>query len=393
MVLRGIERSLRGMRREWQVEFQPGGAQALEAMEREPFDVVISDMRMPGMDGAHLLEQVKQRFPRTVRMALSGQSDKATILRSLGPTHQYLSKPCDVEELKQKLKRALSLRDLLDNAILKEVVSRLAAVPSLPRLWRELSHYLQSGGDSIAEAGRIVSQDIGMTTKVLQLVNSAFLGAPVQISSAARAAARIGLDDLRTLALSLGLFTPFEGSPTLAEEMDCVQKQSWQCAEAARAIALAEECAPNVVEAAYTAGFLHKIGKLVLALACSVDYEAFLRAKANEQLPAGELEYRIFGASHDQVGAYLLGLWGLPQSIVEAVAWHHQPSQAQPSAFSPLIAVHVGAAIQHRLGHTLSSEDNIGVDQALLDHLGLGGRLPAWIKAVERMKHQEAAHA
>ena len=101
MILQGIQHSLRGMRAEWEVALANSGAEALETMAQAPFDVVITDMRMPGMDGAQLLDLVKVKFPRTVRIILSGQSDRETILRSVGPSHQYLSKPCDLDELKR----------------------------------------------------------------------------------------------------------------------------------------------------------------------------------------------------------------------------------------------------------------------------------------------------
>ncbi|MGA8867245.1 MAG: response regulator [Candidatus Sulfotelmatobacter sp.] len=132
IVLNGLERSLRGMRKEWEMAFLPGGPEALQAMAQAPFDVVISDMRMPGMDGAQLLELVRERFPQTVRMVLSGQSDKDALFRAIRPTHQYLSKPCDVRELKQKLKCALGLRDVLDSPELKQRVSQVETVHSLP---------------------------------------------------------------------------------------------------------------------------------------------------------------------------------------------------------------------------------------------------------------------
>jgi YesN/AraC family two-component response regulator len=113
MVLQGLQRSLRTMRMEWETKFATSGPEALEMMAEAPFDVVITDMRMPGMDGAQLLDLVKAKFPRTVRIILSGQSDRETILRSVGPSHQYLSKPCDVDELKPRLNRAFALRDML----------------------------------------------------------------------------------------------------------------------------------------------------------------------------------------------------------------------------------------------------------------------------------------
>jgi len=336
------------------------------------------------MDGAQLLEQVREKFPHTVRMALSGQSDKATILRAVGPTHQYLSKPCDVEELKQKLVHALSLRDLLDNSALKEVVSRLETVPCSPRLHHRLTDLLQSSSASIAEASNIIARDIGMTARVLQLVNSAFLGTPVAASSAEKATTVLGLENLRTLTLSLRMFVPFEGSDTIRAEAAGVWKHSLASAQLARAIAQSEGCPASLVEAAYTAGLLHDIGKLILADSFSEEYEFCLRSRSEQQISTMESEYETFRSSHAQVGAYLLGLWGLPMPIVEAVAWHHQPSQAEPVSFSPLIAVHVGTVLNHRKYPALPQADNTVLDEVLLTSLGLKQRLPVWSELAEK---------
>ena len=227
MVLSGLERSLRSMRKEWEMQFVLGGREALDAMAHAPFDVVISDMRMPGMDGAELLERVKQQFSRTVRMVLSGQSDRDTIFRSTKPTHQYFSKPCDAEELKQKLIRALALRDVLDNPKLMQWVSQVETVPSLPSLCQSLRSLLASPAASIAAVADIVVQDMGMTAKLLQLVNSAFLGVAERGSDPRRAASVIGIDNLRALVshdLFSELSTPLVEKapwPVDAQPCDC----------------------------------------------------------------------------------------------------------------------------------------------------------------------------
>ena len=144
-VLQGLQRSLRGMRQEWEMEFAASGREALETMARSPFDVVITDMRMPEMDGAQLLDQVRKRFPQTVRIVLSGQSDRETILRSIGPTHQYMAKPCDLEDLKQKLTHTFALRELLADPRLKEIVCQLENIPSLPSLYIAITTPPSSG--------------------------------------------------------------------------------------------------------------------------------------------------------------------------------------------------------------------------------------------------------
>src|SRR5256885_11774657 len=113
-VTEGLHRMLRSMRREWEMTFATSGAEALEKLSAKPFDVVVSDMRMPGMDGCQLLTEVMRRHPQVVRIILSGYSDKETIMRSIGLAHHYLSKPCDAETLKETIRRACDLRDQLE---------------------------------------------------------------------------------------------------------------------------------------------------------------------------------------------------------------------------------------------------------------------------------------
>ncbi|HEY1263226.1 MAG TPA: HDOD domain-containing protein [Terriglobales bacterium] len=370
MVLRGIERSLRNMRQHWQMEFAESGPMALEIMARSNFDVVITDMRMPGMDGAQLLREVKSRFPETVRMVLSGQSDDTTIFRSIRNTHQYLSKPCDVDEIKGKLAQAFSLCDMLDNPALKQTVSRLESIPSRPSAYGELHKLLQSPGADVSAAGRLMSEDMGMTAKVLQLTNSAFLGPARVTSNPRKAAAQLGLEHLATLALSADVFSVHSGAATsLMEE---VWQESTLAAVLAGEIASHEGCDEFTVESAYVAGLLHDIGKLVLATECEDEYGPVTAKACNDEISLVTGERELFGCTHAQVGGYLLGLWGLPGNVVEAVAWHHDPAKRHPAGFSPLIAVHVAHA------HLESKTQAAHLDERLLNDLGLADKLPAW---------------
>ena len=131
-VLSGLRRMLRSMRREWFMAFAHSGLEALAMLDDTPFDIVVTDMRMPGMDGAALLKQVMHRHPKTVRIVLSGQADREEILRAVGPIHQYLSKPCDAETIKATLTRACALDGLLPDDHLKELISKMETLPSLP---------------------------------------------------------------------------------------------------------------------------------------------------------------------------------------------------------------------------------------------------------------------
>jgi HD-like signal output (HDOD) protein/ActR/RegA family two-component response regulator len=391
MVLQGIQRSLRIMRTEWDMEFATGGPEALEIMARGHFDVVISDMRMPGMSGAQLLEQVKAKFPRTVRMILSGQSDRETILRSIGPTHQYLSKPCSVEELRRKLGRAFALRDLLDNPTLKDIVSRMQTVPSLPSLYVEITEALQSPGTSVAELGSIIERDMGMASKVLQLVNSAFFGLPCQVASPKQAVALIGIDNIRALVLSVHVFSELEHQ--LTNDLAFLWKHGCATAAFARVVSQSQESSRNQADDAFTAGLLHDIGRLVLASACTAEYSRVLRTASDTKTTILACEREVFGCTHAEVGAYLLGLWGLPDAIVEAVAWHHEPSQAHQAGFSPLIAVHAADHCDH-LMHSYPNQNHVpNLDENLLAEMGLKDRLTVWLQACQELDRKGEDHA
>jgi putative nucleotidyltransferase with HDIG domain len=372
MLLQGLQRSLRPMRRDWEMEFIDNGIDALAALERSPFDVIITDMRMPNMDGAQLLEQVKVRFPRTVRFVLSGQSSREVVLRSIAPAHQYLSKPCDIDELKQKLSRALALQDLLHNPAIKEVVSQLHNVPSPPTLYLQITAELQSPDISIGKIASTIAQDMGMAAKILQVINSAFFNVPQYVSSPAQAVSLLGVDNVRALVLSVHIFSALDSK--LAGDLSVLWKHSLSTANYAKAIAHCQSNDQKVAGEAFTAGLLHDIGVVVLASSFVQRYRNVLQ-KATTPLATWKEEQEEFGCSHGEIGAYLLGLWGLPDPVVEAVAWHHQPSQANPHAFCPLVAVHVADRLHYRMALP-DREDEL--DRNLIDQLGLQNQIPVW---------------
>lgn len=391
MILEAIQHSLRSMRREWEVKFANSGAEALETMAHNPFDVVITDMRMPDMDGAQLLELVKAKYPRTVRIILSGQSDCETILRSVGPSHQYLSKPCDIDELKVRLTRAFALRDMLDNPRLKEILSRLKSVPSLPALYSAVSKALRSPETSLNQIGDLVAQDMGMCAKVLQLVNSAFFGLACHVSSPHEAIAMIGFENLKALVLSVEVFSAFAGEPM--PELSFLWKHSMATACFAKAIAKVQKSPRGMIDDAFTAGLLHDVGRLVLASAFTDEYRKVLRRAEQPGHGLAACEAEAFGCGHNAAGAYLLGLWGLADSVVEAVAWHHQPAHAQPTSFSVLIAVHAADCYENGRHRDRGFGENPEIDQPLLSQLGLQTQMGSWSKACQEVILRSETHA
>jgi HD-like signal output (HDOD) protein/CheY-like chemotaxis protein len=391
MILQGIQHSLRGMRAEWEVQLAGSGAEALETMAQAAFDVVITDMRMPGMDGAQLLDLVKARFPRTVRIILSGQSDRETILRSVGPSHQYLSKPCDLDELKQRLIRAFALRDMLNDTHLKEVIGRLKTVPSLPALYVAVTEALRSPETPMTKIGDLIAKDMGMCAKVLQLANSAFFGLSCHVSSPQHAVSLIGIENLKALVLSVQVFSDLGGH--LTQDLGYLWDHSMTTASFAKAIARAEGASRGVMDDAFTAGLLHDVGRLVLACAFGAEYQQVLKRTAEPGVLLAQCEGDAFGCTHNGVGAYLLGLWGLTDSIVEAVAWHHQPAQAEPVSFSALIAVHAADHYDNQLQVHPPSDETSVLDEPLLTQLGLQKQLVPWEKACREVASRSELNA
>jgi YesN/AraC family two-component response regulator len=166
---------LHSVRNEWEMVFVDSGVNALEIMASTPFDVIVTDMRMPGMNGAELLNEVKNLYPQTMRLILSGYSDEDLILQSISATHQFIAKPCDPEILKSIVQRALDVSTTLFNPDIKKLIGRMERLPSLPALYTEIMNKLKDPDVMISDITTILSRDLGMTAKILQLVNSAFL--------------------------------------------------------------------------------------------------------------------------------------------------------------------------------------------------------------------------
>lgn len=378
LVLQGLRRALHSMREEWEMKFVTSGAEALEALSREPYDAVITDMRMPGMDGAQLLEEVKRRHPEVVRVVLSGQSSREAVLRSVSPTHQYLSKPCDPQELKLRLAQAFGPRDLLQNSAVKAVVSGLKSIPSLPVFYDQLMRELQSDDVSVGRIAAIISKDVGMTAKILQLANSAFIGLRCQVSNPTQAVGMIGTDLVRALVLSIHIFSQFEGQPALAASFTALWQHSLQVASLAQRIATSEKCSKTMIEESFTAGLLHDLGKAILLAEMPQPYGCILeRIAATPQSEPRLVERESLGCTHADVGAYLMGIWGLPSPLLQAVGFHDHPRDSGEPRFSPLIAVHSADAIASAADSSPLSHD-IQLDDRYLAELGLQDKQSVW---------------
>jgi putative nucleotidyltransferase with HDIG domain len=351
MVLEAMRRMLRDKRNEWEMSFATSGHEALELLSKGTFDMLISDMRMPGMNGAQLLNEVRNRFPGVIRIILSGTADQEAVMKLVLPAHQYLSKPCDPDAIKLTIERELQLNDLLTNDSLKQVIPGIDTLPSRPTLYTSVMEELRSPNPSIGRIAEIISMDVGMTAKLLQLVNSAFFALPQHVSNLVQAVSLLGLDTIKTLVLSIHIFSQLDQEKLSILNIAQIWKHSLTVGLFAKAIARAENQSHVQVDDALTAGLLHDAGKLVLAANFPKEYVDITKLAEKEGLTIGEAEGRVLnGTTHAEIGAYLIGLWGLPRSLVEAIAFHHRPHPDIMRSFNVVVAVYIANLLEHDLG-------------------------------------------
>ncbi len=409
---RKLQKTLEPMCPEWEIGVAESGEEVLDMMSREPFDVVVPDIRMQGMDGIELLGIVSERYPETVRIIHSELSAPEEALESTMAVHQFLMKPCGAETMKNTIERTCKLRDLLRDDTLKKIVAGIRNLPSVPVLYNLIVSEMQSEEPSIKKVGHLISQDISMSAKILQLVNSSFFALPQKIADPQQAAVYVGIESLKSLVLSLHVFSSIsEDADRCGFSLLKMWRHSLRTGRLAADIARAENADSKVVEAAMIAGMLHDIGKLIL-LKMPRRYNEVMDLIETTDCSFTAAEYTVMDASHSELGAYLLGLWGLPRNVVETVAFHHNPSKliesmfvmsdepdqdesdeagskdADPefqsvedktAGFNALTAVHIANAMTMQ-GNCSSETTFPDIDTAYLEKLELTDKLPEWIE-------------
>ncbi len=378
-ILAGLKRMLRSMRKEFELYFAENGKEALEVMEITEFDVVVSDMRMPGMDGAQLLTEIQQRHPYAIRIMLTGQADEDSVMRTVGIVHQFLAKPCEPEHLKGILLRASGLHELISQPAVKKIISGIDTLPSLPEVYAKLRKATTDPEVTIADVAGIIEEDMGMSAKVLQLVNSAFFGLFQTVESPARAVALLGLDTVKGLVLGVGAFAEIKASSKIFP-VQKLWRHSMAVGGCAKKIAIYETDDTTLIDNCFIAGILHDIGKLLLLAKMMNKYEEAVLLAKEKDIRLRLAEKGIFDAVHGDVGAYLMGLWGMPGPVVEGIGFHHRLDNYPDTSFSPAVAVHVANTIYYDIhpGEVMGAKPEI--DRTQLQAMGFGDKIDQWVE-------------
>lgn len=376
-VLDAFAQTLRDATSDYEIAFTASAPEALRKLAGSEFDVIVADMHMPEMGGADLLTEVMRLYPQTVRILLSDNAGLELVVRSSTAAHQLLTKPCDAATLRRTLDRALRIREMLASPGLRTVVSRMTSLPSLPAMYTKLVASLDDPEITSRELGEIIAQDVGMTAKILQIANSAFFGLYRYVANPSEAAVYLGIDTIRALTLSTSVFTAFQEAGLNPFFIGQLQQHSMATGMVAHAIAKAESLPKKACDASLVGGLLHDAGKLVLAANCPKEYAYVLVLVGKERLTSHAAESRIFGATHAEIGSYLLWLWGLPDEVCRAVAFHHRPRESSGKAFTAAVAIHVANALEHERA-AADPVPQMDIDLDFLKSLGLAGRLPEW---------------
>jgi len=389
-ILQGFGRSLRGMRREWEMDFVNSGEHGLQQLARAEYDLVVSDMRMPGMNGAEFLEKVAELYPQTMRFILSGYADEELSLKTAVTAHQFLAKPCEAELLVATIQRTFRLADSLGDDRLHHFVNSLRTLPSLPQAYQALLQALSSADSSVSDVARIVSGDPAMSAKILQMVNSAFFGLGREISAVEEATRLIGFDAIKALALNIGIFSQFENAGASRFDFNRLQAHYLEVAVLAKRIARSMGMSKAFLEDCFLAGMVHDIGILIMHQNRPPQFDeigVLMQTRGIDQVSA---ETQVFGFNHGLVGAYLLGIWGLRHDVVEAVAYHHSANLIETKQFSVSTALHVAGALvdQHNHAGLDHSIEGQGVDRLYLEKIGLLQKLDEWQGLLEETQDE-----
>lgn len=312
-VLDALRRMLSDAAESWDVFTATSGAQALEMLEQSRFDAIVSDIRMPGMDGATLLAKVHERWPSMTRIVLSGHTDQEDAMRAMGSAHQFLSKPCDPKRLTEVVENAFYLGALTPNTRVRELAAAVHRLPAMPKVHERILALVDSPNANVRDASDLVAQDPGLCAKILRIVNSAFFARGQIVHDVRTATARIGLDLLRALVLTERAACGLSG-----KRVEQIQRAALDAAAVTTHIV-----GPDDQRGAFTAALLCDIGTLVLEQGAPDVIAAVREHAAEARVSLHIAEKELLGSSHADVGGYVLGLWGVPAVIVDAVLGHH----------------------------------------------------------------------
>lgn len=384
-ILDGHRRLLKALRPSWNAMYASNGRDAMTTLIQFKPDVLVTELDIITDSGIELLKAAQKLMPEVIRIVLSSEPDaqSETVLRAAQSAHRFLAKPCKGEAMIEHIEKATQLRKLLNSAELREIIGGIPALPSLPQLYNELVSALESPLMSVADIGEIIARDVSMTGRILHLVNSAFFGLPRKISNPQEAAVLLGINVLKSLVLYVKLFFAAPDSSFPGMSLDDIWAHSSKTARLSRDIARDLGLNGRSLEDAFLAGMLHDFGKLLLLDQTLYLHRVSTVMSENTDMSFAEAEYKRFSTSHAEIGAYLLGLWGLPDVVVEAVACHHRLDRLASPPSDTLIATYLANSLL-----VAASTGQMKLDESLLKNTEVKKMLPVWQNQARKLNDE-----
>lgn len=375
-VLDSIRRALEPERSRWEMHFELGADTAMENCRRQGFDLVIADLRMPGTDGTTLLASIRELCPEAARVVMASGSDAATVSRASSDAYRVLAKPIQSKDLLSTIERIFTLQNLLGTHEIRRTIGHIGSLPSLSTSYLALQDAVLDPNTSLSRIAGIIEKDVAMSAKILQLVNSGLFGLAQMISSITTAVSYLGTETIKNLALASETFRVFIPDPCIPRTfLEMMNRHAQRSAVIVTALPLSIKDR----DAAIVAALLHDIGQLVLASRMPLPFSSALSLSRERNCAPFEAEESLLGVSHAELGAYLLGLWGINSLTVEAVAHHHRPNRIPHQGLDSSAATYLASLIALQLDlhpNDLTGADLPAHDKDCLGTLGLMTQYP-----------------
>ena len=374
-ILQGFRRSLRNLENVWNIHYSVGGKETLRLMETTSIDIIVSDTNMPGMRGTELLKEVQSLYPKTIRLVLSGggsRSDDISIL--LRTSHQFFSKPFDIEKLKNTAERLLALREKVGDDNLIKLIASISKLPCSPHIYAAFKKEREGSSADLEKMGAFIAQDPGLTAKMLQSLNSTYFGVNKAGIHPFKAAQSMGPGTINYLFDEDTHFHTIEPNHPNYAFLAAVYKQSLHCAYLVEALAESENLPESLKNIAYTTGMLGNIGSIILSYGLPEAY-AKITSGFKTLAAQAQTEKKAFGASHNIVGAYFLGLWGFPEAACDATAHSQTPEKSPQQTLNLTTLMHVAQAFVQ--AEDLATQKT-HLNMSYLEKLGLSDKLQKW---------------
>jgi HD-like signal output (HDOD) protein/CheY-like chemotaxis protein len=365
---------------DWDVAHAKTPDDARAIAKKQPIDVALLSATMSEMDPVAIAEELTQIHRKITIFILAPDAETGGGLAYASGRFQWLAKPCPPETLIPAIERMAMLVSWLTNNTTIDLVAGLHSLPTIPSNYQGVIRAIHSPNSSIQDIADAVGKDMGITSRVLQVANSAYYGYSKKITSPMEASMLLGIDTLKSLVRYTHVLNNFPQTPATNAIFDAVWRHSAGVAAVARKIVLLQTNDEALGDEAFTAALLHDIGKVVLASLKPDDYKLVIRQAAETKTPIHMVERIKLQTTHAETGAYLLSLWGIPFSILEAVAWHHYPRESKDKKFSALTAVHVANVAEHQRQQTDGQRTIPTLDEIYLTEVGVWKEAQEWVK-------------